>query len=233
MTDPTVRAIRLGITNSYLIGTHGRYVLVDAGTRGREAYFFRKLGAAGIRPADIGLIVVTHVHFDHVGSLAAIRKRCGCPVAVHASEAPMLREGRIVLPPGTRPYSRWLIGLARRHPWIVERLYRFDPVEADILVEQKFSLDGFGVKARALHTPGHTAGSLSVLTAAGDAAVGDLAVNYHPFGRRRHAPPFGDSPELIRHQWRRLLTLGARQIYPAHGRPFPARRLSDQMAGCG
>ncbi len=228
MAATTIRAIRLGITNSYLIGAAGRYILVDAGNRGQAAYFFRKLRAMGISPADIGLIVVTHVHFDHVGSLAAIRKGCGCPVAVHASEAGLLAEGRIVLPPGTRPATRGLIGLARRRPRIVERLYRFEPVAADLLIEDQLALDPFGVEARVLHTPGHTIGSLTVLTANGDAAVGDLAVNYYPFGRGPYTPPFADSLEAVGRQWRRLLEMGARWIFPAHGRPFPASRLLNR-----
>jgi hydroxyacylglutathione hydrolase len=226
MSDAIIRPVRLGITNCYLIGTPGHWVLVDAGNRGWDSFFFLKLRGAGIQPADIRLIVVTHVHFDHVGSLAAIRDRCRCPVAVHADEADLLRQARIVLPPGTRPVSRWLIDLARRHRRIVDRLYRFDPVEAEILVERELALDGFGVAARVLHTPGHTAGSLTVLSAAGAAAVGDLAVNYHPLGAGPFTPPFGDSLEAIGLQWRRLLRDGAKRIYPAHGRPFPARRLA-------
>ena len=222
---PSVRTIRLGITNSYLVGAERRWILIDAGSRGHGAYFFRKLGDAGRRPADIRLIVITHAHFDHVGSLAAISRRCQCPVAIHNTEAGLLARGQVVLPPGTRPATRVLIRLARRHPRIIARWYRFTAVTADILVDHEFALDGFGVAARVMHTPGHTAGSLSVLTDAGDAVVGDLAVNYYPFGLGPIAPPFADSLVLVRQQWRRLCQLGARRIYPAHGRPFSADRL--------
>ena len=221
----SVRTIRLGITNSYLVGAKRRWILVDAGSRGHAAVFFRKLGAAGGRPTDIRLIVITHAHFDHVGSLAAIGRRCHCPVAIHKAEAGLLARGQVVLPPGTRPATRMLLRLARRHPRIVSRWYRFRPVTADIRIDEEFTLQGFGVAARIVHTPGHTAGSLSVLTDAGDAVVGDLAVNYYPFGLGPIAPPFGDSLVIVRQQWRRLLELGARRIYPAHGWPFPADRL--------
>jgi len=92
-------------------GPH-RWVLVDAGVRGRHENFFHKLRRLNIEPRDIRLIVVTHVHFDHVGSLAAIQRRCDCPVAVHAAEAALLEKARIVLPPGTGVFSRRLIALA-------------------------------------------------------------------------------------------------------------------------
>jgi glyoxylase-like metal-dependent hydrolase (beta-lactamase superfamily II) len=225
MIPGNVHCIRPGITNCHLLGRPRRWILVDAGCRGRHEIFFRGLGRLAIAPRDIRLIVVTHVHFDHVGSLAAIREGCGCPVAVHAAEAGLLREGRIVLPPGTRWWSRRLIASARRQLRIVEALYRFDPVDPEILVEEELDLSGFGVEARVLHTPGHTAGSLTVLTATGHAAVGDLAVNYCPLGAKRYSPPFGDSLAEVERQWRRLWVAGARWIHPAHGGSFPARRL--------
>ena len=222
---PTVHRIRLGITNCYLLGQKRDWILVDAGNRGWSGYFFRKLAARGVRPSDLRLIVITHAHFDHVGSLAAICRHCDCPVAIHRTEAAWLAGGRIVLPPGTRPYTRALIDLARRHRRLVNRWYRFTPVEAEIRVDRELSLAPFGVSARVLHTPGHTPGSLSVLSAAGDAMVGDLAVNYVPFGLGAVAPPFGDDLMDIRRQWRRLAELGVRRVYPAHGRPFDAARL--------
>ncbi len=223
---PSVQRIRLGITNSYLVGRKGHWVLVDAGTRGWSDFFFARLAARGIRPEQVRLIAITHVHFDHVGSLAAIRQRCDCPVAVHRLEAPWLATGRTVLPPGTRTATRALITLARRHPRLVQRWYRFSPVDPEILVDRELSLTPFGVAARLQHTPGHTAGSLSVITESGDAMVGDLAVNYLPLGMGSPAPPFGDSLEQIRRQWRRLKALRVQRIHPAHGGSFDVARFN-------
>ncbi|MEE4607543.1 MAG: hypothetical protein V2L15_01535 [Desulfobacteraceae bacterium] len=42
-----------------------------------------------------------------------------------------------------------------------------------ILVEHELDLSSFGAEARVLHTPGHTAGSLTVRTASGHAATAD------------------------------------------------------------
>jgi glyoxylase-like metal-dependent hydrolase (beta-lactamase superfamily II) len=33
---------------------------------------------------------------------------------------------------------------------------------------------------------------------------------------------FADDPEQNRESWQRLRELGARMLYPAHGKPFPA-----------
>ena len=100
-------SILLGITNVYLLRGRWGWLLVDAGPRHWHRHLFRRMACWGLQPASIKLIVVTHAHFDHVGSLAAIRSRCGCPVAVHLAEADILRRGQAVVPPSlsliTRP----------------------------------------------------------------------------------------------------------------------------------
>ena len=199
--------------------------MIDAGPRGTAPSFIRSLQRYGIASGQIRLILVTHVHFDHVGSLHAIQKQCGCPVLVHQAEAELLSRGCVVLPPGMHRLTRWLLRLANRHSRLARRLFRFDPVTPDRVITGPLDLTPLGFDARVLPTPGHTPGSLSVTTASGQAFVGDLAVNYLPGGRGPYWPPFGDSLRLIRKSWRILLNQGATTIYPAHGQPFKAEKL--------
>ena len=217
---PTVHTILLGITHVYLLeGVHG-YLLIDAGSRAMGPAFGRALQRRGVRPDQIRLIVITHVHFDHVGSLRAIHAGCGCPVLVHRAEAGLLSTGRVVLPPGTRPLTRLLTRLARRRPRFIQRVFHFDPVVPTHVLVGPLDLAPFGFDARVVPTPGHTAGSLSVVTPSGRAFVGDLAVNYRPGGRGPFLPPFGDSLSQVRRSWRTLMAMGVSTFYPAHGCPF-------------
>ncbi|MES0884415.1 MBL fold metallo-hydrolase [Roseibium sp. SCP14] len=69
--------IRVGVT-SYLINTGKQLVLVDSGsadlfgpTAGR---FPETLAAAGVAPEDIDVILITHMHPDHIGSLLSSGK---------------------------------------------------------------------------------------------------------------------------------------------------------------
>lgn len=218
-------AMQLGITCSYLLPGQAGYLLIDAGTRGKAAAFRRALSRARIAPRQIRLILVTHVHHDHVGSLKAIQNDCRCPVMVHRAEAGRLSRGEMALPPGMQPLTRGLIALATRHPRLVKRLLRFEPVTPDRVIDGPLDLSPFGFDAQALPTPGHTAGSLSVVTPAGQAFVGDLAINYLPGGRGPFYPPFGDNLQQIRDSWGTLLKMGATTIYPAHGKPFKADKL--------
>lgn len=57
---------------SYVIQGGGRTILVDAGTGGFNGWggrFPMALDAAGIAPADVDTILVSHGHADHVGGL--------------------------------------------------------------------------------------------------------------------------------------------------------------------
>lgn len=50
----------------------------------------------------------------------------------------------------------------------------FDTFEPDILVEDQQSLTSYGVDATVIHLPGHTEGSIGILTADKDLFCGDL-----------------------------------------------------------
>lgn len=59
--------------NTFLVKVSGKTVLVDTGI-GKDpeedsGHLLEGLVAAGVSPADIDLIVITHYHFDHIGGL--------------------------------------------------------------------------------------------------------------------------------------------------------------------
>ena len=216
--------INLGSANVYLVQGEGGYLLVDAGMPRKEKTFFRYIERCFISPEEIKFMVITHAHFDHTGSLRAIRERCGCRVAVHAGEASLLRQGRTVIPPGTNRLSNAVCSWAKTK-WFVDRLVRYAPVEPDILVTEEMSLEPYGFSAFLLPTPGHTSGSISVLTHQGEAFVGDLASNNYPLGWGPIYNPIGEDGPLMLESWARILKKGARTLMPGHGESFGARRL--------
>ena len=221
-----LHTVRLGVTNTYLIRGADGWLLVDTGIRGKEALFFRQLARRGILPEQIRLIVITHGHFDHVGTLFAIKSRCRCPVLIHAADAHLVRNAEIAIPPGISRIGRWVSRLGRQHPRMVQRLYRFPAVEPDIVIRSETPLENRGFPACVIPTPGHTKGSVSLLTGSGEAFVGDLAFNMLPAGRRLPLPPFAENRARLIESWRRLLKKGAVRMWPAHGFPFLTERLS-------
>lgn len=220
-----IHTIRLGFTNSYLVPGNKGYLLIDAGGPGKSRCFFRKLEKRGILPDEIVLIAVTHAHFDHVGSLSGIKEKCSCPIVIHVDEARLIREAEVVIPPGTKWFTSRFSRIAWNHPNLVSRLFRFKAADPDISVTHEMPLESYGFKARIIPTPGHTKGSISIVTNAGDAFVGDLAVNYYPFGLGPYFPPYGENAVQIFESWEKLLQAGVSTIYPAHGKPFNIAKL--------
>jgi glyoxylase-like metal-dependent hydrolase (beta-lactamase superfamily II) len=88
-----------------------------------------------------------------------------------------------------------------------------------------------GAPGKAIHTPGHSAGSVSVLLDSGEAFVGDLAMNGFPLRLTPGFPIFAEDMAKLRESWQLLLAQGARMIYPAHGKPFEAGIMRKALAG--
>lgn len=124
------QCIPLSASNSHLITGRSGLVLVDAGNRNYIKKFKHSLHDFHVSPDQVKLIIIAHVHFDHVGSLNDIKELCRGEVAVHRSEASLLRTGTSVIPPGTNP-------LARVISWLGNNLLpkcttEFDGVEPEI-----------------------------------------------------------------------------------------------------
>lgn len=220
-----IRPIRIpfGLVNAYLLrGAHGD-VLIDTGLPGLGARLLRGLKHAGSAPDRLALIILTHVHFDHVGNLNRLRSLGPAPILVHRLEAPLLQSGTISLPIGRTPLARMMMGAGA--PFA--RRIRFTPVQPDIIADDDLSLKPFGIDGRIHHTPGHTRGSISVLLDTGDAVIGDLCQNGWGFGMGlgRIIPPLADLPEALATSWDQLLHHGMQRLYPGHGVPFTADAL--------
>jgi len=214
--------INLGMNHCYLIREKG-LILVDAGVPKKIKSFRKQLAKHSINPKDISLVVVTHAHFDHMGTLDDIVKLTGARVAVHEFDRPDMEKGVSDLPIGNSTWGKISINLLR--PFM--KNIRVPGVIPDIVIKNdEYSLESFGIKGRILFTPGHTRGSLSVLLDSGDAFVGCMAHNRLPFTLRPRLPIYANDPPQLKSSWMILLEQGAKMIYPGHGKAFPAEKIN-------
>lgn len=104
-----------------------------------------------------------------------------------------------------------------------------EPCTPDLVIKDALLLNNYGLPGgRVLHTPGHTAGSVSALLANGDVLAGDLAIGgVSVLGGLAHLgharkPPYEDDPMEVRRSLERLLSSGARRFFVGHGGPLTA-----------
>jgi glyoxylase-like metal-dependent hydrolase (beta-lactamase superfamily II) len=202
--------------NAFLIrGT--RPVLVDTGLPGSAPKILSALQQEGYKPWELALIIITHAHLDHTGSAAALAGATGAPVLVHAAEAGYLSSGAsapVVPATLTGRFLRMMIGKHTPAPEL--------GVTPVIRIDAPYRLDAYGIDGAIIPTPGHTAGSVSVILTSGECIAGDLVTGLFPPGRAR-LPVFAEDKALARESIRALLNHHPATVYAGHGGPFSAQ----------
>lgn len=211
--------IKGAISNCYLLlGT--RPVLVDTGTPGDLKRILAALRAATLEPADLALILLTHGHSDHAGCAAELRRRGARQIAIHAGDAPLVRQGRNgVLA------AQDALGLVVR-PFVDEEFESFEP---DLVFREGFSLEPHGVKGKVLATPGHTPGSASVVLASGEAIIGDVLSGSFVWPNRSRPHWFCNDPDSNLRSIVRLAREGLLRCHPGVLGSFPGTELGRYL----
>lgn len=217
--------VSMGYSRSFLLAGD-QSVLVDCGLPGRTGDMMRSLDENGILPAEVGLIIITHGHSDHVGCAAELRRTTGARLAMHQQEAIWLQRPTMPPPPGITPWGRLFMSLRR----FVMPVQEVEASEVDILVgNEGLPLYEFGIPGKVVWTPGHTMGSLSIVLDGGDALVGDMAMNMFPLRLTPGLPIFAEDEPMLRKSWEKLLGMGIRRVWPSHGKPFPAEVMAKRL----
>lgn len=217
----TVIHVPMGHSNSYLIISGGKGLLVDAGCQGKIKNVQTALEQNNLMFTDIILVILTHTHYDHTGCLAEIKKLSGAKVLVHASEKGYLEKGLTPFPEGTMWFSKIISEIGNI---LMVSKSKYQPVNPDIVVKGDYDLGKYIPGAKVISTPGHTAGSISLVIRDEAALVGDTLFSVMPWSA---FPPYAnDIPELLK-SWKILIASGCRTFYPGHGKPITFQKLKS------
>ena len=187
--------------NCYIIGDEdpGTGAVIDPGDEAaRIAMAVEQTGL------EIGSIIVTHAHIDHVGAVAALVDEYACPVLMHAEAEPMLNQ---------LPTQAMMMGL------------RFGKVPTvDLYIDDEEVLEVGDLRLRSLYTPGHAPGHLAFYVEDEDLVLSGDALFAGSVGRVDL--PGGSMEVLMRSIEERLLTLPDETIvYSGHG---PRTTIGDE-----
>lgn len=223
----TIHTIPLGFDNAYIVKDKGA-VMIDGGEPKKGKFFLKSLEETGMKPEEIQLIILTHGHWDHIGSAAEIKELTGAKVVMHQNEKHWLQESLKPMPPGV---STWGKISTKLFSWTIVPFVHIRPTDVDIVLEDdEFSLEQYGISGKIIYTPGHSSGSVSVLLESGEAFVGDLAMNKFPLRLSPGLPIYAEDWPKVLDSWQMLLNRGAEMIYPSHGRAFSAEIIAAALA---
>jgi len=200
LTEPEDAAI-------YLINFDGHAALVDAGCGFGNDRLLANVRACNIMPEQIELLLITHCHFDHTGGAAALQKLLSCKTVAHQLDAEFLEIGDSAATAAT---------------WYGASISPF-------VVDYKISLpsETIALGARtitALHTPGHSPGSVVYLTDSQGLKI--------LFGQDVHGPldaSFHSNRRDYENSLRLLLTLDADVLCEGHYGIYRGKRKVQEF----
>lgn len=222
---PGIHLLAHAYVNLYLIEDDDGVTLVDTAFPDTWAHLLRALDAIGRAPEEVRAVVLTHGHFDHVGSAARAARELGVPVHVHPDDAEIARH----------PYSY----RRERTPFAYPLRYgRAIPVVAAMAAAGALRVEGvdgvadiaagpLDVPGRpvAIPTPGHTDGHVALHLPDRDALItGDALVTLDPYTGRTGCrivagAATADSGRALR-SLAALEETDARLVLPGHGAPW-------------
>ena len=208
---------KMGSVNCNLIKTGNGNILIDTGNSSQQKELERELESAGCKPGNLKLIVLTHGDFDHIGNAAYLRKKLGAKIAMHADDSGMAEKGDMFW---NRKKSKTIVKILAPVLFKFGKSRRFRP---DIHIEDGFDFSEYGFDAFAVHIPGHSRGSIGILTKNGNFICGDLLTNTN----KPELNSIMDDSETANLSIEKLRNLEINTVYPGHGNPFQLKLFFD------
>ncbi len=187
-----ITGIRYGNTNTFLIRGSKANMLVDTDYAGTLPAFYKAIKDLDIRISDIGYVIATHYHPDHMGIVSELTDK-GVTLLIMESQL---------------PYIHYSDNIFEKEPHLDFK--PIDPDKARILRfdEARLFLAGIGIEGEIISTPSHSKDSISVVLDDGTCIVGDL----EPY---EYLEAYEDN-KALKEDWDRIMSYKPMRICYAH-----------------
>ncbi len=207
----------LGKVNCYLLKKDTGFILIDTGWSNKREYLEKELENLGCSPDNLKLIILTHGDFDHSGNSAYLSRKFNAKIAMHSDDSGMIEQGDMFW---NRKKANVLIRITIKALSGISGL-KPEKFKPDLNLDEGNDLSEYGFDAKVLHVPGHSKGSIGILTDEGNFFCGDLLENLN-----KPAPgSIIDDPGEFNSSIEKLGGLKIKTVYPGHGKPFPMELL--------
>ena len=217
---------------AYLIVQDGRGAFVDCGTTHSQPHLLACIAQAGLQPADIDWLILTHVHLDHAGGAGALMQQLpNARLVVHPRGAQHMIDPARLIAGATAVYGQ--DEMARSYGEIVPV-----PAERVVVAEDGHRVSLAGRALVCVDTPGHARHHFCVWDAASRSwFTGDtFGLSYRELDHAGGAfiiptsSPVQFEPEAMHASIERLVREAPEAMYLTHyGRVEGTARLAKEL----
>ena len=221
MVNEDVKIIELSFVNAFLLKVADGFILIDTGLPMLWGKLESELKASGCVPGNLKLVIITHGDPDHIGNCAKLQKQYTCKIAMHKDDVRMAEEG--VSPKRkVRTLRAKIRVLKRKLKGTHIEIEKFKP---DLFLHEGQNLNEYGLNASVIHIPGHTKGSIGILTSERDLFAGDIMINYQKPDKAVYIESLRD----LKNSYSRLKSMGLKTIYTGHGKAFEFSEIIHKL----
>lgn len=211
-----IKVIGLNFVNAFLIKAKDAYILIDTGLPNQWERLEKELMSAGCLPDKLKLIIITHGDWDHTGNARKLHEKYNVRIAMHPDDVNQVENG-LFLKRKIRPlFYRIFMTIMMYKRKLQKNRISFPTFKPDILLSDGQRLEEYGLAANVIHIPGHTPGSIGVITAEGDLFAGDTFVN----SKKHDSARIIENSGQLKNSLDKLKKMDIKTVYPGHGKPF-------------
>ena len=139
-------------------------------------------------------------------------------IAMHKDDSFMVEQG-VFLKRKVRTLTAKIFFILRK---LQRRKFTFDNFKPDIFLTDGQNLKEYGFNATIVHIPGHTKGSIGIITDDGILFAGDTFTNM----RKPDISTYIENSGQLKNSIARLKKMNIKTIYPGHGKPFEMESIA-------